>query len=519
VTATPKAELMRRGRVRKREELEASQRAAYDERRNALAKDKVRTLSHFRRWARGLILDTGASWKLEPFQAAFVRDLFAGRPENWLIVPEGNAKTTLVAGLALYHLQFTLDAAIAVAAAARDQAGLIYGQAEGFIRRSRLIGFELHPGYRRIEYALNRSRLQIFAADSATGDGIIPTLCLIDELHRHRDLGLYRTWRGKLEKRDAQIVTISTAGEPGSEFEQTRERIRQEASAGAVRKGAFVRAATERIVLHEWAVPETGDVEDLRLVKKANPLKAVTIAKLAAKLAAPTMTMGHWRRFVCNLPTRSDSSAITEAEWENARTRDQIPPETPIWLGIDVAWKWDTTALVPLWTRDDGSRVLAPVGAPARILTPPRDGSMLDPNLIEQALTEINRRNPIHTVVMDPSKAEQLASWIEQTFGATVIERGGSSAPEHVVDFERFMEGLRTGGLKHGGDPGLTKHALNAIARVDRFGVARFDRPNPTRYGGPEQERRVIDALTAAAMVNAQSLVDAPVEDMAPSVW
>jgi hypothetical protein len=43
------------------------------------------------------------------------------------------------------------------------------------------------------------------------------------------------------------------------------------------------------------------------------------------------------------------------------------------------------------------------------------------------------------------------------------------------------------------------------VARVDRFGAARFDRSSPTRYGGPEQERRVIDALTAAAMVNAQA--------------
>lgn len=517
--AVAKAELMRNLRARRRDEAELEQRTAYDRRRAELGKSKVRTAAHFRRWARQLILDTGERWEVEPFQIAFVRDLFAGRPENWLIVPEGNAKTTLVAGLALYHLEFTLDAAIAVAAAARDQAGLIYSQAEGFVQRSELKGFDLHPGYRRIEYPLNRSRLQIFAADSATGDGIIPTLCLVDELHRQRDLGLYRTWRGKLEKRNAQIVTISTAGEPGSEFEQTRERIRQDAAGALTRKGAHVRAVTAQIALHEWAVPETGDVEDLRTVKAANPLKAMTLAKLRAKLEAPTMTMSHWRRFVCNLPTRSDSAAITEAEWDNAKTKAELPADVPIWLGIDVAWKWDTTALVPLWVQEDGTRVLAPRGAPARILTPPRDGSMLDPHLIEKALTEINQRNPIHTVVIDPSKAEQLASWIEETFGSTVIARGGGSTPEHVMDFERFMEGLRSGRLKHGSDAGLTKHALNAIARVDRFGVARFDRPSPTRHGGPEQERRVIDALTAGAAVHAQSLVEVVVETRAPVIW
>jgi phage terminase large subunit-like protein len=477
------------------------------------------TLPHFRHWALQLILDTGAPWKLEPFQEAIVRDVFIGRPENWVILPEGNAKTTLAAGLALYHCEFRPGAAVPIAASSREQAEIMYRQAEGFVIRSAYLHERVHSdlqlvkgktktevsrftcleGYRRINH-VGGGRIQVFAADDRTGDGIIPTFALIDELHRHRDMRLYRTWAGKLEKRKGQLLTISTAGEPGSEFEQARERIRQDAAAALTRKGCFVRAVTPSLVLHEWAVPENGDVEDLKLVKRANPLKAITLAGLQAKLLAPTMTLQHWRRFVCNLPTRSDAAAITEAEWEAARTKDTIPEGEPIWLGLDVAWKWDTTAMVPLWMRDHEHRLFGP----ASILVPPRDGQSLDPDLVEKALTEINARNPIHTVVMDPSRAEQLAEWISRTFGSTVISRNQSPALA-VVDFEKFMEALRSGWLKHSGDAGLTQHALNAIARVDRFGAARFDRSSPTRYGGPEQERRVIDALTAAAMVNAQA--------------
>jgi phage terminase large subunit-like protein len=461
------------------------------------------TLPHFRTWAKTLTLDTGQSWTLEPFQEAFVRDLFLGKPENWLVVPEGNAKTTLIAGLALYHIEHKQSAAVPVAASSRDQAEIMYRQAEGFVVRSELRGFKCQEGYRRIKFDAMHSRIQVFAADDRTGDGVIPTLCLIDELHRHRDLRLYRTWRGKLDKRKGQIVTISTAGEPGSEFEQTRERIRQDAAADLTRKGrTFVRAVSSGLVLHEWAVPEDGDVEDVKLVKQANPLKAVTVKELRDKLDSPTMTMTHWRRFVCNLPTRSDAAAITEAEWALAKTSERIPEGQPVWLGMDVAWKWDTTAIVPLWYRDEDFRLLGP----ATVLVPPRDGQSLDPQAIERALTEIHARNPIHTVVMDPSRAEQLAEWIRTTFGSTVIARG-QSAPLAVVDYEKFMEGLRGGQLKHSGDEALTQHALNAIARVDRFGAARFDRSTPTRNVASEQDRRVIDALTAASMVHAQALV------------
>src|SRR5260370_23737026 len=56
------------------------------------------------------------------------------------------------------------------------------------------------------------------------------------------------------------VVAISTAGEPGGEFEETRERIRQ-AATEVTRRGCFLRAASPELVLHEWAVPEKGDVE------------------------------------------------------------------------------------------------------------------------------------------------------------------------------------------------------------------------------------------------------------------
>jgi len=55
----------------------------------------------------------------------------------------------------------------------------------------------------------------------------------------------------------------------------------------------------------------------------------------------------HWRRFNCNLPTRGDDAAIQEVEWAAAEVADTIPEGEPVWVGLDVAWKWDTTAAGP----------------------------------------------------------------------------------------------------------------------------------------------------------------------------
>jgi phage terminase large subunit-like protein len=468
-------------------------------------------VEHFARWAGRLLLASGERFRLEPFQAAFVEDVFAGYKEAWLVVPEGSGKTTLLALIALYHCQHRSEAWVPVAASSRDQAGLMYRQASGFVLRNPELAdvFKCHPGYRRIFFEGLRSSIQIFAADASTGDGIIPTLAIIDEPHRHKNLELYRTWAGKLDKADAQLLAISTAGEPGGEFEELREQFRQTAIDVTV-EGCHTRAVGAGSVLHEWALPEDGDPEDLDLVAAANPLSMITVESLRAKRAAPSWTLAHWRRFVCNLPTRSVSAAITEREWADAGTDDRIPEATPIWLGIDVAWKHDCTALVPLWWRDDGYRLLGE----ATILVPPRDGNSLDPDLVEAALEEINKRNPIHTVVMDPSKAEQLAQWISERFGATVIERAQTNSFA-VVDYQKFTEALREGQLYHCGDPGLTSHVLNATAKMLPGGDTRFGRPHESRRSPGLQSQRVIDALTAASMVHSE----AALSKVRPMAW
>lgn len=467
------------------------------------------TVPHFKKWARQLTLDNGKPWAVEDFQAEFIGDVFAGIPECWLIVPEGNTKTTTIAGLALYYAEHKVDASIPVAASSRDQGRRLYDQGAGFVRRSAYTKkrFRAYFGYRAIEHCADmnfkpscaepHSRVEIFAADERTGDGAIPDLAITDELHRHKSLGLYRTWTGKLLKKNGQIVAISTRGEPGSEFEVALEEMKLRAT-GVERRGAFVRYSGPGFVLHLWGVPEEADVEDIELVKQANPFSGITVESLRSKRQSPTMTLAHWSRYVCNRPTRSVLAAITEAEWASARVETEIPAGEPVMLGIDTAWKHDTTAIVPLWAPRSDFRLLGP----ARILTPPRDGNSLDHHLIERACIEIAQRNPVSVVVMDVSFGlEQLAEWIEQNLHTRVIRRAQTD-PFAVVDYESFMEALRVGWLHHSGDSALTRHVMNAVARMLPGGRSRFDRLLQGRESN--QEQRVIDALVAAAMVHAE---------------
>ncbi len=474
------------------------------------------TVAHFKRWSSGFKLKDGRPFRLDQYQERFLEDLFArdgdGRPvfaELWLVLPEGNGKTTFVALIVLYTIEFTPEAWVPVAASARDQAvDLTYRICSGFVTRNDLEEeFRLHPGYRQIVHREGGGALKIFASDAASGDGVDPDLAVIEELHRLGEMDLYETWSGKLDKSDGQLVIASTAGEPGSAFEELRERIRQTAPE-ITRERCFVRAAGNGVVLHEYALPEDGDPENLELVAEANPASWKTVEALAKKRSKPTWRLGHWRRFTCNLPTRAAEAAITESQWGAQKSKRRIPEGEGVDVGADFGWSNDTTAFVPLYELPDGDHLLGD----AEIVEPPATGAMTDPETVKKAFLRIHRRNPVRRVVMDMSLAQDIAGWMSDELGLLVIDRAQGN-PNKARDYAAFMRGLRQQTLWHSGHEGLTRHVLNAHVKVLLDGKERFVRPKESRtVRTAARRRRVIDGLDAASMVYSEA-VGEPAEE------
>ncbi len=455
------------------------------------------TVGHFQEYASLLVFDDGERRSPEGWQLELAHDLFSGFARNLWIVPEGNGKSTFVSVLALYGADYSESPWIPIAASSAKQARIIYDQAAGFIERTPGMNsrFRSFGGYLLIRSLRNGGRgIDVFAADPKTGDGVIPyPFALLDELHRHPDMRLWDLWAGKLRKRGAQIIGISTAGEPETPFENMRDAIRRRATSKK-RTGAHLRAEAPGEILHEWMVAKDEECSDMAKVKEANPLSTITASTLGQDYALVT-DLGDWKRLKCNRPTRGVQTAISDKEWDDAEVDFEIPVGARVDAGLDVAFKWDTTALVPLW-QGPHYRLLGP----ATILTPPRDGSGLHPDEIKQAVIEMQERNPIVTLVMDTSWAIDVAAWLEGELGIPTIDRKQTNQFK-VPDYLAFMDGLRNGTLKHTGDHGLKAHVLNAIARRLPGGDYVFDRHSTVRQNARAQDTRVIDALTAAAMV------------------
>jgi len=386
---------------------------------------------------------------VEKFQTDFLADVFAGIIQSLLVVPEGNAKTTLTGGLLLYHLEFMPYARVPVAASSRDQAEWLYQAAAGFVERSELTQFKCQEGYRRIRCDRSGSRAQIFAADAGTGDGIVPTLAIIEEVHRHKNLNLYRTWSGKMAKRGGQLIAISTAGEPDGEFEALRKTMRDQAKT-STRKGAFLRAVGADYVLHEYALPEDGDPDDLRQVVKANPLKSITISSLKRKRALPDYEPAHWRRFTCGQPARLESvfePKVWDAlEWDvgNVTEGEQVyvcvRVATGVGIGI-VALRGDKAAVklvtiakpktgrVPLWQ-------------------------------VERAVREIDERYEVLDISYDPDQFLRPAELLEEEgLPMSDVPQRTRRLAQATSTFWRYYSG---GLLGHDGDLELRSQVLGA---------------------------------------------------------
>jgi hypothetical protein len=494
------------------------------------------SLEHFAAFCRKfIVLDNAKPLELEPFQRLILKGYFGGVTEVLVLLPKKNGKTTLLAALALYHLIYTPNANCYIAASAKDQARILYEQATGFVERKDSHGqllpqaralqkrVLLRKGTKEIRSRLDAGFVRVVSGDKDTVDGVIVTLALIDELHRHKDGGeLYGVLADGVGPRDGQVFGISTAGETMKSL-LGRTRAVALKLPGVKRVGAytFARDAEGEFEMHEWSLSEEDDREDLEVVKRANPLSTNTIEKLGQRKKSPSMTPSRWGRFACGFWMQGEDAAYSSVDWK----RNAVPalrkfkPGTRVYLGLDIGWRWDTTAIVPgePWDREEIEvegeegwwryrRVR--IGKPT-ILTPPRNGESLKRKAIIDAILAFRDQAELEIigVVFDRNADGQgVAEELESTHGIEVIEHTQDPGP--MADSSMgFAEALGNDLVEHPDDDEFTAHVMAAKAKTtsgERWRVVAPEQRRGQRKRGTKDgdDVEVIDACVAAVMMH-----------------
>jgi phage terminase large subunit-like protein len=424
-------------------------------------------LGAFARFCSALRLEDGKPLELEPFQLTLLHDHFAGARETVVLLSKKNGKTTLLAALALYHLITTPDAECVIGAASRDQATILYDQAAGFVRRSPGLErrVEVKGGYRQIWATRDDGRVRVLAADVDTADGVIPTLALVDELHRHKSAGLYGVFRDGLGPRSGRMITISTAGDSEA---SPLGLMRAEAHKlpHLRRDGMYTHAASADglYVLHEWALGRDDNVDDLELVKQANPASWQTIEALRARHDSPSMLPWQWARFACGIWTASEEWWVTGDQWRAGEAHDALIPGDRIALGFDGARTGDATAIVGCRLADGLIELL-------RVWEPAEDPDWQVPaGEVDAAIATAMETFDVARGYFDPPLWQtEIENW-QREFGSPAVTVFRTNRSAMLAAIERFRTDLIEGRLRHSGDEVLSRHILNARTREVRGG-------------------------------------------------
>lgn len=424
-------------------------------------------LAAFRRFCLALVLEQGGPLALEPYQERLLSDYFDGVRESLILLPKKNGKTTLLAALALYHLISTPTAECVIGAASRDQATILYDQAVGFVRRSDGLQTRVVPkrGYREIRSLQHAGRVRVLAADVDTADGVIPTLALVDELGRHRKPDLYGVFRDGLGPRNGQLVGISAAGD----WETSPLGVMRSAAHKLTlhREGKYVyaRAADKSFALHEWALDDTDDLDDMRVVKQVNPASWQTLELLAQRHDSPSMLPWQWARFACGIWTGAEAWWIRSDDWQATATDATLSTGDRITIGFDGSRYGDATGLVAC-RLSDGLLV------PLALWEAPRGAGEWEvpSGEVDAAVAAAMEEYRVVRGYFDPPLWQtEIDGWARE-YGDTAVIRYPTNRSRFMAAAERFRTDMLGGSVPHNGDERLTRHVLNAQIREVRGG-------------------------------------------------
>jgi len=437
--------------------------------RNGKRAPRPPELGVFARFCRNvLVLEDGSPLVLERFQLTMLADYFAGARETLVLLSKKNGKTTLLAALALYHLIRTPDAECVIGATSRDQATILFDQARGFVERSEALRERVvvKRGFREIRSRRDAGRIRVLAADVDTADGIIPTLALVDELHRARSTELYGVFRDGLGPREGQMLAISVAGDhEGSPLGVMRSTARK--LPDVVRRNGYTYARTRdgAFVLHEWSLEDGDDREDMRVVKRVNPASWQTLDRLRERHDSPSMLTWQWARFACGVWMSADAYWLTGEVWHDAERPELIEHGDRVTIGFDGARYGDATALVACRVSDG---LLQPLG----VWEAPGGASEWEvpAGEVDAAVAKAFESYDVVRGYFDPPLWQtEIDTWSRE-FGEAVVLRYSTARSRMQQATERFRTDLAAGKVTHVGDERLTAHVLAAQMRETRGG-------------------------------------------------
>ena len=440
---------------------------------------------------------------LEEWERFIEREIFGWKRADgsrlfriaYVEVPRKNGKSELGAGTGLYLTVGDREpgAEVYSTATKKDQAKIVHDAAREMVKASPRLRRQIRIYRNRLHVARLGAKFEPLSSDSNTLDGLNPHGNVIDEVHAHKNRGLWDVMDTAMgARRQPLTFAITTAGvyEPESIGWQQHDHAIKVLE-GSVEDDAFFAFIAAADPEDDWTQPETW--------ARANPNVGVSVsleylAGQCEKAKQQPSFLNTFLRLHLNRWTQQADRWIPIERWNecdgNRSQQEQQARAAELegeacYGGLDLSTKLDITALVLVFQRESGVIELLPrfwVPEATVQLRSKRDrvpydawvrdgwmmatpGDVVDYDFIRTDVGELGERFRIQEIGFDPWNATQIAVQLgNDGFQMVEVRQGPRSLSEPCKEFEKLIIAKK---VRHGGNPVLRWMVSNVSLRKD----------------------------------------------------
>ena len=403
-------------------------------------------------------------------------------------LPRKQGKSLMGSALALYGmLAGEAGAEVYSAAGDRRQARIVFNEAKQQVMQSPVLSANCKVYRDAIEVPAFGAVYRVISADAKRQAGLNPSLVIFDELWVQPNDDLWdQLTLGSGARLDPLVVAITTAGYDIDSVCGRLYNYGKGCAEGAIKDDNFG--------FFWWEAPKDCSISDRKAWRSSNPNLSEKLLSLEdMESSAKQSTEAAFRRFRLNQWVRVEESWLPAGAWERNVSDKSINKTDKCFVGIDMALKHDSIAVVIAQQQDD--RIVVE----AKIWFPQDTG--VDVAEIETHLRYLHRELNVQEFAYDPAyfqrSAEQLAD-----DGLPMVEYPQTSS-RMVPACGHIYELIVNGKLAHNGSPVFTDQVLSAEQRMT---------DNGWRLSKGRSKRK-IDACIAMVMAVDRATRNAPPED------
>jgi phage terminase large subunit-like protein len=405
----------------------------------------------------------GAPLQFTPWQRWLLGALLERRDDSRLRfrraligLPRKQGKSLMGSALALYGLLAGEPGAEVYSAAGdRQQGRIVFGEAKAQVLNSPLLSKECKVYRDAIEVPRYGAVYRVLSSDGKLQQGLNPSLVVFDELHVQPNDDLWDALTlGSGARQDPLAVAITTAG---YDLDTLAGRLYNYGKAVAAKE-----VDDDSFGFYWWEAKPDCDIHDRTQWRKSNPNLSLDLLDYEdMEVSAKQTSEMAFRRFRLNQWVRTQESWLPVGAWERLIGEVVINSTDDCWVGIDMALKHDSIAVVIAQPQADGR-----IAVDAKIWHP--DVGEMDIASVEQHLRELHGRHKVVEFAYDPAYFQRSAEALYDD-GLPMVEFPQSSSrmiPACGATYDLIVSGR----VLHDGAPMFSDQVLSAAQRMTENG-------------------------------------------------